>query len=177
MHHNIDDLLQREIAANQSLDLLIDQILNGDMSEESLARLMEFRNDHSDEDKTSIAALEYSRAMRSALSEEEFRWLQLDDSHAVAKNRRRDRAAMYHRLKKSFDVEIALSRKQKRSCMALARDWSTLDAYVRESLTIARCRFFLNLAGLLFRAGIPGASDLCDAAVFGIFRVVYLSAA
>jgi hypothetical protein len=173
----IEDLLRREILANQSLDIVIDRVLNNEGPEEALEICKRLANQCPDLNPNSTTALEYSRFMQSTLNEEEFRWLQLDGADTGSKRIRRDRIVMYRRLKKLFDMEIAISRKQKRSCMALSGDWSGVGRYVRESATIARYRLLLSVAGLLFSAGIPGARDLCDAAVFGIFRTVYLSAA
>lgn len=173
---NIEDLLRREIAVNQSLEALIDRVLNDNGPEEAMRICKRMANEHLDTEPHSTTAMEYSRLMRNTLSEDQFRRIQFDCPEKTCRQIHRDRVRMYRRLKKLFDLEIAISRKQKRSCMALAGDWSALAEYVFESLTIARYQCLLSIAGWLFRAGLPGARGVCDAAVFGIFRTVYSSA-
>jgi hypothetical protein len=171
----IEDLLRREILANLSLETLMDRVLTGHDSEEALEMCKRLSNGYPDPNPSSTVALEYSRLMRNALREEEFRWLHFERSDRACKQMRRDRIVLYRRLKALFDLEIRTARRQKRCCMALAGDWSKLGDYLRESFAVARYRCLLSVAGLLFRVGIPGAGDVCDAAVFGIFRTIYFA--
>ena len=173
----IEDLLKGEIMANERLDNLLVSIINGGRADELIEAWKRASNLMRENDEGSVTALEYSRGMSAALSEQDFRWLDLSQTAWVSRSKRRECGLLYRRLKSLFESEIAITRKQKRNVMALASDWSGLPQYLRESLAIARYRLMLNLAGWLFATAIPGASDICDAAVFGMVRTVYLPAA
>ena len=73
---------------------------------------------------------------------------------------RRERLAAYERYRRLFELEIARP-----------------EAGFPETVALLRYRAMLALASLLFRFGIPGALDLCDAAVFRMVRIAYLQAA
>lgn len=168
----IENLLRHEIALNESLDALMDRIFKGDGSEEALESCKLLANTSAEPNPESAAAREYSRLMSNTLSEQDLRSFQVS-SRPATKQIRRERFCIYRRLKHLFDIQIALSRKQKRRCMAIEGDWSGLGPYLSDSLTIVRYRLVLLVAGLLFWAGVPGSRDLCDTATAGIIRAAY----
>jgi hypothetical protein len=112
-----------------------------------------------EEEERVAAAAEYYREMRAALDETDFRWLELGETHAAATKLRRERIAIYGRYRKLFELEIARP-----------------EAGLSERVALLRYRAMLALASLLFRFAIPGALDLCDAAVFRMIRIAYLQA-
>lgn len=168
----LDVFLRMERASSQSLDWLMDQIFNGDNSAEAAAQLKRLANLLPDEFAQPHEAMQYYRGMRRSLSEEDFRWLSLGMPPQPAL--RRERLAMYRRYRELFEIELAFARKLRRSTMALSRDWSGLGDYTVEMVNVARYKGMLSAAGVLFRWRIPGALDLCDAAAFGLFRMLYL---
>lgn len=113
-----------------------------------------------EEEQRVAAAAEYYREMRAALDETDFRWLQLGETPSAASKLRRERMAVYGRYRKLFELEVARS-----------------EAGLGEKITLLRYRAMLALASLLFRFAIPGALDLCDAAVFRMIRIAYLQTA
>lgn len=113
-----------------------------------------------EEEQRVAAAVEYYREMRAALDETDFRWLQLGETPAAATKLRRERMAVYERYRKLFELEI-----------------SRPEAGMWEKAALLRYRGMLALASLLFRFAIPGALDLCDAAVFRMIRIAYLQTA
>lgn len=174
----IEELLKREIRASQEIETLLDEHFQGSACTDGLNVLKRVENSAQENEPVgNLNALDYSRQMQRLLAEEEFRWLELTNAQSESRTRRRERALLYRRLKKLFGLEVSLTRKQKRAAMALANDWSGLRQYVRESATILRYRAMLTLAGWMFATGVPGACDICDAAVFGIVRTVYLPVA
>jgi hypothetical protein len=174
----IQELLKREIRANQEMESLLDELLRGGSRPDRLNALKRVENSVQEEENGCLlSALDYSRQMQQVLAEEEFRWLELANSRSASRTRRRERTLLYRRLKELFDLEVSLARKQKRAAMALANDWSGLRQYIREGVAILRYRAMLTLAGWMFAAAIPGACDVCDAAVFGIVRTIYLPVA
>lgn len=112
-----------------------------------------------EEERRVTAAAEYYREMRAALDETDFRWLDLGGTQQAATKLRRDRIAAYSRYRKLFVLEVARP-----------------DAGWWENVRLLRCRGMLSLASVLFRFAIPGALDLCDAAVFRMIRIAYLQA-
>jgi hypothetical protein len=112
------------------------------------------------QDERAFVAILYYRGMREALDEEASRWLQFESKDAASIKLRRERITQYARYRQLFELEIAIARKQNR-------------ASPRGPVAVLRYRTMLRLAGLLFRAGIPGGSDLCDAAASGLFRITY----
>lgn len=110
-----------------------------------------------EEEQRVAAAAEYYREMRAALDETDFRWLQLGETPSAASKLRRERMAIYAHYRKLFEIEIAPP-----------------EASLWETVTLLRYRAMLALASLLFRFAIPGALDLCDAAVFRMIRIAYL---
>ncbi|HEY3936520.1 MAG TPA: hypothetical protein VGL97_03780 [Bryobacteraceae bacterium] len=115
---------------------------------------------YSAQDDRAIVAIQYYRGMREALDEEASRWLQFETMGAVAGQLRRERITQYARYRQLFEWEIAIARAQR-------------DASLGERLAVLRYRATLRLAGLLLRGGIPGGSDLCDAAASGLVRITY----
>ena len=112
-----------------------------------------------EEEQRVAAAAEYYREMRAALDETDFRWLEFGETRAAATRLRRERVAIYRRYRKLFELEI-----------------SPPEAGLSQKAALLRYRGMLALASLLFRFAIPGALDLCDAAVFRMVRIVYLQA-
>jgi hypothetical protein len=110
-----------------------------------------------EEEQGVATAAEYYREMRAALDETDFRWLQLGETPSAASKLRRERMAVYGRYRKLFELEVARPK-----------------AGLGEKITLLRYRAMLALASLLFRFAIPGALDLCDAAVFRMIRIAYL---
>jgi hypothetical protein len=110
-----------------------------------------------EEEQRVAAAAEYYREMRAALDETDFRWLQLGETPSAATKLRRERIAAYDRYRKLFELEIARP-----------------EAGIWEKAALLRYRAMLAFASLLFRFAIPGALDLCDAAVFRMVRIAYL---
>jgi hypothetical protein len=110
-----------------------------------------------EEEQRVAAAAEYYREMRAALDETDFRWLQLGETPSAATRLRRERMASYARYRKLFELEIARP-----------------EASLGEKAALLRYRAMLAFASLLFRFAIPGARDLCDAAVFRMIRIAYL---
>ena len=110
-----------------------------------------------EEERRVSAAAEYYSKMRETLDETDFRWLELGETRAATSRLRRERLAAYDRYRRMFELEIARP-----------------EAGVPETVALLRYRAMLALASLLFRFGIPGALDLCDAAVFRMIRIVYL---
>ena len=110
-----------------------------------------------EEERRVAAAAEYYREMRAALDETDFRWLELGGTQQAANELRRDRIATYSRYKKLFVLEVMPP-----------------DVGLWQSIKLLRYRFMLSLASMLFRFAIPGALDLCDAAVFRMIRIAYL---
>src|SRR5947208_15477770 len=110
-----------------------------------------------EEERRVAAAAEYYREMRAALDETDFRWLDLGETQQAASKLRRDRMAAYSRYRKLFVLEV-----------------TPPDAGLWENIKLLRYRAMLSLASLLFRFAIPGALDLCDAAVFRMIRIAYL---
>jgi hypothetical protein len=113
-----------------------------------------------EEEQRVAAAAEYYREMRAALDETDFRWLQLGETPSAATKLRRERMAVYERYRRLFELEITRP-----------------EAGLSEKAALLRYRAMLGLASLLFRFAIPGALDLCDAAVFRMIRIAYLQAA
>ena len=113
-----------------------------------------------EEEQRVAAAAEYYREMRAALDETDFRWLQLGETPSAATRLRRERMAVYGRYRKLFELEIARP-----------------EAGMREKAALLRYRAMLAFASLLFRFAIPGALDMCDAAVFRMIRIAYLQTA
>lgn len=113
-----------------------------------------------EEEQRVAAAAEYYREMRAALDETDFRWLQLGETPSAATRLRRERMAIYERYRKLFELEI-----------------SRPEAGMREKAALLRYRAMLAFASLLFRFAIPGALDMCDAAVFRMIRIAYLQTA
>ena len=112
-----------------------------------------------EEERRVAAAAEYYREMRAALDETDFRWLQLGEAPSAATKLRRERMAVYGRYRKLFELEVARP-----------------EASLGERVALLRYRAMLAFASLLFRFAIPGALDLCDAAVFRMIRIAYLQA-
>ncbi|MGH9692711.1 MAG: hypothetical protein ACRD5Z_01115 [Bryobacteraceae bacterium] len=110
-----------------------------------------------EEEQRVAAAAEYYREMRAALDETDFRWLELGETPSAATKLRRERMAAYGRYRKLFELEIARP-----------------EAGLLEKVSLLRYRAMLAFASLLFRFAIPGALDLCDAAVFRMVRIAYL---
>jgi hypothetical protein len=113
-----------------------------------------------EEEQRVAAAAEYYREMRAALDETDFRWLQLGETPSSATRLRRERMEVYGRYRKLFELEIARP-----------------EAGMWEKAALLRYRAMLAFASLLFRFAIPGARDLCDAAVFRMIRIAYLQTA
>jgi hypothetical protein len=113
-----------------------------------------------EEEQRVTAAAEYYREMRAALDETDFRWLELGETPSAASKLRRQRMELYSRYRKLFELEIARP-----------------EAGLSEKAALLRYRAMLALASLLFRFAIPGALDLCDAAVFRMIRIAYLQTA
>jgi len=124
---------------------------------ELFKRLM--AQDPEEEQRVAVAA-EYYREMRAALDETDFRWLEFGETRSAATRLRRERIAIYNRYRKLFELEIS------RPATGLS-----------QKAELLRYRAMLALASLLFRFAIPGALDLCDAAVFRMIRIAYLQAA
>ncbi|HEY3454480.1 MAG TPA: hypothetical protein VGK64_07735 [Bryobacteraceae bacterium] len=112
-----------------------------------------------EEEQRVTAAAEYYREMRAALDETDFRWLEFGETRSAATRLRRERIAIYRRYRKLFELEIS------RPVTGLS-----------QKAALLRYRAMLALASLLFRFAIPGALDLCDAAVFRMVRIAYLQA-
>jgi hypothetical protein len=98
--------------------------------------------------------------MRAALDETDFRWLEFGETRSAATRLRRERMAIYSRYRKLFELEIS-------------RPATSLS----QKAALLRYRAMLALASVLFRFAIPGALDLCDAAVFRMVRIAYLQVA
>jgi hypothetical protein len=165
---------QRALAATRSLDCLLANLSDGkDPNATDVLRLLA-SGDHNSS-SPALSALGYYRCMQEMLNEEEFRWATLEFPKDTQRTKvlRRERFTQYHRHRELFDLEISVARKQKRATMALSHDWSGMADYVAEGLQLAKYRCMLRLAGLLYRSGIPGALDVCDAAAFAIFRLTY----
>jgi hypothetical protein len=113
-----------------------------------------------EEEQRVAAAAEYYREMRAALDETDFRWLQFGEAPSAASRLRRERMTIYGRYRKLFELEIARP-----------------EASLWEKVTLLRYRAMLVLASMLFRFAIPGALDLCDAAVFRMIRIAFLQTA
>ena len=113
-----------------------------------------------EEEQRVAAAAKYYREMRAALDETDFRWLEFGETRSAAAQLRRERVAIYRRYRKLFEMEIS------RPTIGLS-----------QKAELLRYRAMLALASLLFRFAIPGALDLCDAAVFRMIRIAYLRAA
>ncbi len=174
--YKVENLLRQQIETNKHLDSLIDQIVTNKVPEEAIEIFRRLGSELQHPKPSPANSLEFSRYMWNTLTEEELQWLQ-SKSYTSSRETRRARLQMYPRLKQLLDVEIENSRKQKRLCMALSQDWSGLGSYVRESVTIARYRLLLNLASLLSSVGVSVARDVRDAAIFLIFRTLYLPTA
>lgn len=112
--------------------------------------------DPEEEQRVAVAA-EYYGEMRAALDETDFRWLEFGETRSAATRLRRERIVNYNRYRKLFELEIS------RPVTGLSQKTALL-----------RYRGMLALASLLFRFAIPGALDLCDAAVFRMIRITYL---
>jgi hypothetical protein len=113
-----------------------------------------------EEEQRVAAAVDYYREMRAALDETDFRWLQLGEPPSAATRLRRERIAIYGRYRKLFELEIGRP-----------------EAGIWEKAALLRYRAMLAFASLLFRFAIPGALDMCDAAVFRMIRIAYLQTA
>ena len=113
-----------------------------------------------EEEQRVAAAAEYYREMRAALDETDFRWLQLGETPSAATRLRHERIAIYGRYRKLFELELARP-----------------EAGMWEKAALLRYRAMLAFASLLFRFAIPGALDICDAAVFRMIRIAYLQTA
>jgi hypothetical protein len=113
-----------------------------------------------EEEQRVAAAADYYREMRAALDETDFRWLQLGETPSAATRLRRERIAIYGRYRKLFELELARP-----------------EAGMWEKAALLRYRAMLAFASLLFRFAIPGALDICDAAVFRMIRIAYLQTA
>ena len=87
-------------------------------------------------------------------------WLEFGETRSAATRLRRERVAIYRRYRKLFELEIS------RPVTGLS-----------QKAELLRYRAMLALASLLFRFAIPGALDLCDAAVFRMIRIAYLQGA
>jgi hypothetical protein len=125
--------------------------------------------DAEEEDRRMNAAAEYYREMRAALDETDFRWLQLGEKQPAQNTMRRNRVEIYTRYRKLFVLEIA------GSCRA--KQTASSDRWSARAFELLRYRAMLSLASLLFRYAIPGALDVCDAAVFGMIRIAWLQTA
>jgi hypothetical protein len=162
-----------EVEANSAIDDLLEQIMTGDNPEEAKALLERLALQYPDDAPTALCALAYYRGMRSALSEEEFRWFGVD-APVNRKMLRRERLQQYKRYRELFEIEVEGTRRQKASVMALQKDWSQLGEHINGAVRLARSRWMLRAAGVLYRIGVPGALDVCDAAAFQLFRAAYI---
>lgn len=169
----LEVLLRLELASNRTLDWLMERIFSDDDPREAAHALKRLANLMPDENAQPLEAMHYYRGMRHSLSEEDFRWLSTGEDLRQPVLRR-ERLTLYHRYRELFLLELAVSRKLRRSAMALARDWSGVSGYAHEMAAVTRYRAMLTAAGVLFQLRIPGALDLCDAAAFGLFRMLYL---
>ena len=113
-----------------------------------------------EEEQRVTAAAQYYCEMRAALDETDFRWLELGETASAATRLRRERMEVYGRYRRLFELEMTRP-----------------EAGLSEKAALLRYRAMLGLASLLFRFAIPGALDLCDAAVFRMIRIAYLQAA
>ena len=169
--------LRCEIEANQKLSSLLDDVFSGVRPEEAreLLRLAAARWED-DCAKDAAEALRFYNGMKSALSEEDFRWCAIASPFLDRRQLRKARLAQYNRHRELFELEIGLALRIRRSAIALSGDWSQLEEYCREALRMARAKGMLWLAGRLFRLRVPGAVDLCDAAAFLMVSSAYLAA-
>ena len=73
--------------------------------------------------------------------------------------------------------EIPRFRQEWRRRMAFSRDWSDLEAYVKDSFTLARCRVLFDLARVLIVLRLPGASYVERCAERVMLRTRYFCSA
>lgn len=168
--------IQQQIAAHQTLRWLMERIFQeADASEaRALLRQLAVRWQEEDHDSPAEEAFRFYRGMRSALDEDAvWRGSQRQETPEGGLS---ERLARYRRYRHLFELEIKLARKCQRDAMALCRDWSEMDGYLREGMVMAKAGWTLWFAGVLFRLRFPGALGLCDGAAFELFRTVYLRA-
>jgi hypothetical protein len=178
LDHHSDNFIRREIAAHQTLARLMESIYHNQSPEQARAALRTAADKWRGEERDTPAdeALRFYAGMRAALDEDEFRWGSMVCPTKSQKARRAERLVQYGRHRELFHLEIKLARKTQRQAMALSGDWSQMDAYLKDSALMAKASWMLWLAGVLFRFKVPGSLDICDAAVFELFRSVYLAA-
>ncbi len=163
------------MAVSRRLDHLVERICGEDEADEARETLKRIANQCADEFRQGLDALIYYRGMRAALNEDDFRWGALQVSSPDERSRlRRERLDQYHRHLELFELEMKLARTTYRSSLALNGNWSRMEDEFREGIVIAKERFILRCAGLLYRLNLPGAMDLCDAAAFELFSLFYL---
>ncbi len=117
--------------------------------------------------------------MRVSLDEHIFRWRTLepesDPASLPGHEDRQERLTQFNRYRELFALEISGARQLYREAMARDQDWSSLPDYLAESLFLGFQSCALHLAGLFYRLRIPGASDICDAAAYGMVRQSYFA--
>jgi hypothetical protein len=151
------------------------RILEDDGAEEVRRELSRLANSYPDEEPCTLTVLEYYAGMQTALKEDHALDLFLPQAKAITTMERRQRLKLYKRYRELFVLEIRLARRQKRTAMALAGDWSSMPAYWREAAELGRYRVMLWMAGLIYTSGAPGALDVCHRAAAGMFRSAYLA--
>lgn len=61
--------------------------------------------------------------------------------------------------------------------MAFSHDWSDLEAYVKDSFLLTRCRILFDVARVLFVLRLPGASYVAQRAQRVMLRTRYFCSA
>jgi hypothetical protein len=170
----LEALLRLDASVTHKLARPPEGIVNDQRSRAAAQTLQCLANESDAESSEPIAAIGYYRGMRWALDIGDLRWLGLSAPTPSTKQLRREYAEQYCRYRELFELEVAIARRQKAAGMALAQNWTGLRSSLREDAATWRLRLMLRAAGLMFRFGVPGALDLCDSAVFGMFRLLYL---
>src|SRR5579875_1518828 len=138
--NELELLLRMELAANRTVESLMDRIFNDEDASEAVNALRRLALQLPPEDGHIMSALGYYRGMRWALDAGDTRWLAFDAPSEDKKRMRRECAEQFRRYRELFEVEIAISRRQKSAGMALAQDWSGLESSLREDFEAARFR-------------------------------------
>jgi hypothetical protein len=175
-HEQMEVYLRLRIAEGKTIGRLLDGVMNGESPGDAIQLLQRLAAATPETDSPTANAISYLGGMCRALDEQEFRTLGLEPSPLEARQTRRQRIALYNRHRVLFEMELGYARKQKAQGMATRADWSEVEKHFRASVKLARAKTMLRLAGWLYRAQLPGAKDLCEAAAYTLFRVIYLPA-
>jgi hypothetical protein len=171
---DLEALLRLNASVNLERESLRNRIVDDESPQDPTKILQRVANEIDAENRDPLEALGYYRGMRWALDLDDMRWLGIDAPRRGTRQLRREQLEQYRRYCELFELEMTVVRRQKAAGMALAQNWSGVESSLRNDIATWRLRLMLRAAGLMFRFGVPGALDVCDSAVFGMFRLLYL---